>query len=260
MKSLVIGILVVLGLLLAVFRLSMQPERVTSAVAENVNASINSAVVVELFTSEGCSSCPPADRLLRQLKEGSDGNAKVITLAYHVDYWDYLGWKDRFSSAEFSKRQEKYASRFGLNSTYTPQMVVNGTREFVGSDRTKAADAIANEASRSSGKIDLHVDSGKLAVEVSGISAKSNATVYLAVAESGLVNKVRRGENSGSTLEHVSVVRRLIPLGQVKPGEDRFIRKTDLPQNPDWNSENIEYVVFVQDEARLSILAAGVAK
>lgn len=210
--------------------------------------------LVELFTSEGCSSCPPADRLLTSFKD--ERSSDVITLSYHVDYWDYLGWKDRFSSAEFTKRQEAYARQFKLSSTYTPQMVVNGSAEFVGSNRAKADETIAIAAG-SSGSIVLSLNGSKLSADIKGIAANSDATVYLAVAESGLITKVGGGENSGAKLEHSSVVRRLIAVGTVNKGEEGMSLQFDLPKSPDWEPKNTKYVVFVQDNKSLKIRAAA---
>lgn len=211
-------------------------------------------VLVELFTSEGCSSCPPADRLLTSFK--NERSSEVITLSYHVDYWNYLGWKDRFSSAEFTKRQESYARQFKLNSTYTPQMVVNGSAEFVGSNRAKAEDAI-EDAAGASGSIALSLNGSRLTADIQGIAATSDATVYLAVAESRLFTKVGGGENTGASLEHSSVVRKLMSVGVLKKGEAALKLKLDVPKDPDWKTENLKYVVFVQDDKSLKIQAVA---
>lgn len=210
-------------------------------------------VLVELFTSEGCSSCPPADRLLTELQQ--DGNDHVVTLSFHVDYWNYLGWKDPFSSPVFSKRQEQYARRFKLDSSYTPQMVVNGSAEFVGSQRSKATDAVDGASSEMLGVIDLSLNSGKLSADITGLAAHSGATVYLAVAESGLVTKVRSGENAGANLAHSSVVRQLIPIGKLKAGETGVKMERNIPHNGEWKIENIRYVVFIQENESFKVLA-----
>lgn len=215
-------------------------------------------VLVELFTSEGCSSCPPADRVLLTIaKDTGVSKAKVITLAFHVDYWNYLGWKDRFSSAEFSKRQESYARRFKLNSSYTPQMVVDGSTEFVGSNRPNAIDAITKNASQPKAAVNLEVVEKKLNANITGLPAHSDATVYLAVAESKLFTKVGGGENSGSTLEHASVVRDLIPIGKIPASENALRAEQTIPVNSEWKSENLKFVVFVQENSTLKILAVN---
>jgi len=215
-------------------------------------------VLVELFTSEGCSSCPPADRVLTvlqndQLVPGAD----VITLAFHVDYWNYLGWKDRFSSNAFSKRQEDYARRFKNNSSYTPQIVVDGTAEFVGSNRAKANEAIAKSAAEPKAGIELSFSANKLFVNVSDFGIHSDATVFLAVAESKLFTNVGGGENRGEKLEHTSVVRDLIKIGSVKTSENAFRGESVIPVNSEWKSENFKYVVFVQENDGMKVLAVG---
>ena len=217
-------------------------------------------VLVELFTSEGCSSCPPADRVLTTLQNDQlVPNAEVITLEFHVDYWNYLGWKDRFSSNEFTKRQEAYARQLGLNSTYTPQMVVDGSREFVGSSRAKANETIAQSAAEPKAAVEVTVVDGKLHVTVKGLKEHSDATVYLAVAENKLFTKVGGGENSGSTLEHTSVVRSLTPIGTIKKAENGITTELSVPKNAGWNVENTKYVVFVQENSTLKVLAVGPA-
>lgn len=215
-------------------------------------------VLVELFTSEGCSSCPPADRILTTLQRDQlVPNAEVITLGFHVDYWDRLGWKDSFSSAEFTRRQEAYAAQFGNDSSYTPQIVVDGVSEFVGSNRGRANEEIAKSALNAKGTIDLKIDKDKLTGLISGLVNKGGATIYLAVAESELSNRVGSGENSGNTLNHASVVRELKQIGTI---DRKNVEKTFdvvLPSNSDWKAGNVKYVVFVQENSTLKILAVN---
>ncbi len=236
------------------------------AASEIVSAESNSAtatdkkrlVLVELFTSEGCSSCPPADRVLTTLENDQlVPNANVVTLAFHVDYWNYLGWKDRFSSSAFSKRQEEYARRFRNNSSYTPQIVVDGTAEFVGSNRAKANEVIGKSAAEAKATIDLALNANKLTVTTSDLGKHSEATVYLAVAESKLFTNVAGGENRGEKLEHTSVVRDLIKIGKIKSSEGFFRGEADIPVNSEWKSENVKYVVFVQENEGTKVLAVG---
>lgn len=216
-------------------------------------------VLVELFTSEGCSSCPPADRLLTTLdRDVGVKDAAVITLAFHVDYWNYLGWKDRFSSAAFSKRQENYVRQHKLDSAYTPQMVIDGTAQFVGSNRVQAIDAISKSSSAPKAAITLSLAASELSVKIEGLPQNTNATVYLAAAESKLFTKVGGGENSGSTLEHTAVVRDLAPIGSA--ANTTFDGNFAVPVNSAWKKENLKYVVFVQDNATLKILAANQIK
>ncbi len=174
-------------------------------------------VLVELFTSEGCSSCPPADALLQQL-DGSQAipGTQLIVLSEHVDYWNQIGWKDPFSSSFFSDRQNSYAHRFGLGSVYTPQMVVDGTTEFVGNNSRSAKQAIEKARSlqkfpvrisavalQRSGILDAHVE-----VEASS-SADYQSDIYLVVALNHCESQVGGGENQGRRLTHVAVVQSL---------------------------------------------------
>src|SRR4051812_3484344 len=154
------------------------------------------SVLVELFTSEGCSSCPPADKVLGFLgREPVVPSVNVITLGYHVDYWDNSRWKDRFSSNVFTKRQEAYARAFKIDSTYTPQMVVDGTREFVGSDAGGAVDVIGRVLAAPKGVVTVAINEGKINVKVENLPQHADSVVYLAVAEDNLLSSVGGGEN-----------------------------------------------------------------
>ncbi len=180
-------------------------------------------VLVELFTSEGCSSCPPADALLASLQAKSAGGSAhtLVVLSEHVDYWDHDGWRDPYSSAAATQRQSAYGARFKLDSIYTPQMVVDGKFEFVGSDRISAGRAI-NEAGTAE-KVHLKIvdtvwqqDKLVARVQVAQVpEALRGATLYAAVADVLDVSQVEAGENTGRTLKHVSVVRVLQPVGPV---------------------------------------------
>jgi hypothetical protein len=179
-------------------------------------------VLVELFTSEGCSSCPPADALLERLDRSQQvSGADLIVLSEHVDYWNDLGWKDPYASHEYSERQSAYAGQFGLRSIYTPQMIVDGHFEFVGSDERRAKDAIHNASkemktplSISSGLNDertaiLHIETGPLPSS----STAESVDIFLAIADESDESHVSRGENAGRTLIHVAVLRSLARIG-----------------------------------------------
>lgn len=215
-------------------------------------------VLVELFTSEGCSSCPPADRALALLeKEQPAPGAEVITLALHVDYWNYLGWKDPFSADLFTQRQGIYGQKFGLTSVYTPQMVVDGGFEFTGSDLGKAQKVIREAIKAKKAKVEITQADNGIKLNISGIPKHEDATVYLAIAEDNLSSQVSRGENSGKKLEHISVVRKLRTLGMIKQGEDSFINNADINTEPGWSPKNLKVVVFVQENQSRKILGAG---
>jgi len=215
-------------------------------------------VLVELFTSEGCSSCPPADRALAFLdKEQPYPQAEIITLALHVDYWNDLGWKDEFSAPLFTQRQELYAEKMKLDSTYTPQMIVDGKIEFVGSDSGKAAKAITEAAKVQKGKIEIIKNNDKLTVKITDLPAHESSNVFLAIAEDNLVSNVARGENSGKKLEHQSVVRELKSIGTLNPQEKTAEIETILQFNQNWKKENLKIVVFVQENDSRKILGVG---
>lgn len=173
----------------------------------------NAPVLVELFTSEGCSSCPPADALLRELDGTvSSSGQRIVALSEHVTYWNSLGWKDPFSAELFTTRQASYSDRFHLDSAYTPQAVVNGSHQLVGSDRHALLSAIAEE--RSAPAVGLHIleahaASDGIHIDYTLDGAADGAELYAAVADDHDESHVERGENGGRTLTHISVVRSL---------------------------------------------------
>jgi hypothetical protein len=225
------------------------------------DSKIRQPVLIELFTSEGCSSCPSADRQLAFLETQQPvSGADVITLAFHVDYWDRLGWKDAYSSAEFSERQNQYVQRMKLNSSYTPQMVVDGQTEFVGSNGGRATDAIAKAAVQPKAFIDIKLTESNAEIEIAGVPKHESATVYLAAAEDGIVTDVKNGENGGKKLPHISVVRKLEVVGQLKSAETVFKSSVKLPIGSGWKTENIKYIVFAQEDVSGRVIAIGKAK
>ena len=206
------------------------------------------AVVVELFTSEGCSSCPPADELLTHLRQDlSAKNIQVIPLGFHVDYWNSLGWKDRFSSAEFSRRQEEYTQSLRVDGPYTPEMVVDGTVEFVGNDAGHAQRSIREAASQPE-VATVKISSGaanELNVQVKAPVSAKNAQAVLAITEDNLTTQVGSGENGGRTLHHAAVVRELRQLGRLHEGS--FEANVPLKLDKDWKRNDLRAVVFVQE-------------
>jgi hypothetical protein len=191
-------------------------------------------VLVELFTSEGCSSCPPADQLLAQL------DPQAIVLSEHVDYWDHQGWKDRFSSPAFTQRQESYARQFNLGGVYTPEMVIDGAAEFNGSDAQRAANEISRAERRPKATVRLSRTVAGFSVEVDG--APGPAAVFLALAEDSGTSQVSAGENNGRSLHHVAIVQSIRKIGSVKRGAG-FSQEIPLP--PEAASARV--VVFLQE-------------
>jgi hypothetical protein len=171
-------------------------------------------VLVELFTSEGCSSCPPADRLLQKLDHDQPvPGARIIVLSEHVDYWDQLGWKDPFSSAQYTQRQRDYSTALKAE-VYTPQMIVDGARAFVGNEERDAIRAIQAAAKQPVAplKIETEKDGQKTRIDVTR-DGTSQGTIYLALAYETKQSQVLRGENAGHGLSHVAVVYSLHKLG-----------------------------------------------
>lgn len=220
-------------------------------------------VLVELFTSEGCSSCPPADALLERLdRSQSISGAELIVLSEHVDYWNDIGWKDPYSSHEYSQRQSAYAAQFGLGTVYTPQMVVDGHFEFVGSDERRASQAIKEAAESPKAPVRLslgkativHVEAGPLP----SVTRTQSAGVFLAVADNSDQSQVSGGENTGRTLQHVAVLRKLTRIGTVEASSE-FSRDINLGLKSK-NHGNLRIVVIVQEPEVGRVLGAGLTR
>lgn len=242
-------------------------------------------VVIELFTSQGCSSCPPADRLLSRLKRDSRLAGAVIPLAFHVDYWNHQGWSDPFSSSLWSQRQEGYAHAFRSNRVYTPQLVVNGRTECVGSSEIEvmrrihealaAAPAgvvsLAGPGTAGGGEARLTV-TARLLRPVPGPSVD----VWVALTESGLTTAVGAGENATATLHDDQVVRRLVKAfslpstaaaagtagangaaGANGTGGEARSAEVTLPIDARWNRAALDVVAFLQDPQSLAIYGAA---
>ncbi len=230
-------------------------------------------VLVELFTSEGCSSCPPADALLERMLDAQPlAGVEIIGLGEHVDYWDHQGWRDRFSSTSFTERQQEYGSRFRTDSIYTPQMVVDGRSELVGSDGNAARRAIESAGTLPHGRISLAVANVAdradgpertilpVSVMVSGLPAISrgdHADLFVAVTEDGLRSNVTRGENHGRTLTHAAVVRRLWLAGEPRV-DDGGALAVPVRLDEAWRRDRLKIVAFVQERRSRAILASAV--
>ena len=215
--------------------------------------SAKTPILVELFTSEGCSSCPPADDLLGQLDRQPFPSTKIIVLSEHVDYWNHGGWEDRFSSVQLTDRQKDYQELFKLDDVYTPQMVVNGTDQMSGSDVKKIELALQKAASEH--PIPLQITS----VQVNGKHVKftlhdgmpetpGDVNVYAALVDPADTTEVRAGENHGRTLQHVGVVRKLERIGSSwrtqDLGKKPFEFNAEVPGKP--GLDGMRLVVFVQ--------------
>ena len=220
----------------------------------------DSFALVELFSSEGCSSCPPAERLLGELADDAKRTGRnILTLEFHVDYWNSLGWSDPFSSAVFTDRQQQYAHALGLRSLYTPQMIVNGIDEFVGSDRGRARKGVDAALARAgSARVTLRATpgDGSTRVEYQVAGAPHDAVLCLALVESGLVTRVLRGENSGRTLPHTSVVREFVTVPLAGGGTGGLDLKTGAAAG----KHPRRAIAFVQDRRTMAILGVAVSE
>jgi len=224
--------------------------------------------VVELFTSQGCSSCPPADRLLSKLSQDSRYQGKVIPLSFHVDYWNSIGWQDPFSSARWSERQKAYAGRvFHSNRIYTPQVVVNGHAECVGNSEGEVLGRIADAlAAEPAGRVSLTVEpptpDGHLKVKVGAKLARAagagDLDLWVAVYESGLSTEVKAGENASRILRNDRVVRRLEKAFTL-PGAAGSEKSGELVLGIDkrWKPGALGVAAFLQDPATLAIQGAA---
>jgi len=212
---------------LAVSLLALSAAAILPAQAPSAKPSV---VLVELFTSEGCSSCPPADALLRQIDHTQTSAGQLIVgISEHVTYWNSLGWQDPFSSSIYTDRQNSYGQRFNLDSVYTPQMIVNGSDQFVGSDKASLLRAIQRQSTAQQ-PVALNISSvnrmgNSLAVtfSASGAIPANGSDIIAVLAHDTDESSVQRGENSGRTLTHVAVARSLTRVATLKSAEEKTI-------------------------------------
>ncbi len=226
-----------------------------SIYAAECSAKSSAATVplLELYTSEGCSSCPPADKWMSNIKTG-----RVTPLAFHVDYWDYIGWKDKFSKAEYSDRQRKIAAFGGAGFVYTPQFVMNG-RDFKGWDNSRLNESVDKDqklASRANLSLDAVTETnGAITLKASAQTTKpsdaKNADVFIALYENKLVSQVKAGENSGRELKHDYVVRDFFGAYQIN-NQNEFNKNFTL--SAEWKNRDAGAVIFVQNSQTGEIL------
>ena len=216
------------------------------------------AALVELYTSEGCSSCPPADQQLSRLRQALDPAAEVVTLALHVDFWDYIGWKDPYAQGGFGERQSWLVRANQHKTVYTPQFFVGGTelRSWRGAlpDQVRQLNALPAAAAIRIQASAVRGGALALSAEATTRGAVGPAALYLALAESGLASKVTRGENSGATLVHDHVVREWFGPIRFIAGAAHVQRDVALPAA--WNRARLEVIAFVQDARSGRVLQA----
>ena len=225
-------------------------------------------VLVELFTSEGCSSCPPADIILKKLDDFQPiPGAQLIVLSEHVTYWDQLGWKDPNSSAAFTDRQNSYESALGEKEPYTPQFVVDG-KQSVSLEKWQALEDALNRA-KGDAKVPVTIGGVKMDssnptilrahIETGVNSERHNADVYVAVALNEVESKVLRGENGGKQLIHVAVVQQLTKVGKLPTGKP-FAQDVQLKLKQGEELKNLRLIAFVQESGPGKLVAAGMWK
>lgn len=236
----------------------------TAAAAER------SPVVIELFTSEGCSSCPPVDAYLSKLeaKQPMPG-VEIIGLEEHVDYWNHDGWVDPFSGAEWTQRQQEYVTKLKGQTPYTPQLILDGEKVLEPRNGRDVEESLARASKEEKTEVAVVAkgseknDTEKFEVRVGslrGVGDPEKADVWMAVTEQGLSSDVKAGENKGKTLEHAGVVRSLQKIGSAAKGSAPLIANPQIKLKSNWKRENLRVVVFVQDKKSLRILGAATAK
>ncbi len=253
-----------------------RPDTAQASAAAQTPASQTAAqpdrtpVLVELFTSEGCSTCPPADALLTRLESAQPiPGAEIIALEEHVDYWNHDGWVDSYSSSEWTVRQQDYVARFKGNSPFTPQMIVDGQSQFVGNSPRDAQTAIQEAARRPKTQISVTADSAlntkndsqRVEIRVgnmSGAATEEPADLWLAVTESNLETSVKAGENAGKEVRHADVLRSLHKVAAVSAKSSfPFLCTQQVKIKSSWKKQNLRIVVFVQERKSLHIVGAA---
>jgi hypothetical protein len=263
--ALLIGAVAMVALVMTSLAREPQDQK-ASAVAE-AGSAVEHPILVELFTSEGCSSCPPADALLMRMDETQTiPHGRLIVLSEHVDYWDHQGWRDPHSSAQLTERQEAYRHTLGLETVYTPQMIIDGTHEFVGKDAEKVhvleAAAMAPKLPVRISELSFQEGSPALLrarVEVDPDAKTHHANVYVALALDHVESQVSGGENVGKHLSHVAVVEQLDKVGTIKK-ESAFAQDVQLKLKSGMDPANLRVIAFVQEPGPGKVLGAAMRK
>ena len=240
------------------------PHRQQVAQPGNSNST---PVIVELFTSEGCSSCPPVDAFLKKLDDTRHvEGAEIIGIEEHVDYWDRLGWTDPFSSHDWTERQQLYSRALRQEGIYTPQLIVNGSVELRAISNRDAVQRTVEAAKKSAAELQLSVitlspKSAQLSFIAKNLPQEAgSAELWLAVTERGLSSNVLRGENEGRNLVHAAILRSLTRVSAAgKFSVSSAATTATVSLKPSWRPENLRFVIFLQDRKSLRILGAAAA-
>ena len=245
---------ILMAVSMAALMISGEADAATCSSPHRASSGSSTIAIAELYTSEGCDSCPPADKWFSTLSIQKDG---VVPLAFHVDYWDYIGWKDRFANAAFSERQRESVRRQGGRTSYTPQIMLNGQDQRFWRDASRFGSSLKDIAARTP-RANLTLE---FAASTSGLDAaltatlpqvadRTDAAVFLAVTENNLSSRVTAGENRGATLKHDHVVRAIFgPLGgEAKDrAEGKLVIKRPITIEQNWKRGDLSLVAFVQN-------------
>ncbi|HTW48634.1 MAG TPA: DUF1223 domain-containing protein [Acidobacteriaceae bacterium] len=262
------GLLLIPALVLALIVALIVPMFGAGSPAMAASNSGRTPILMELFTSEGCSSCPPVDNWVARIDAAQPvAGAEIIVLSEHVDYWDHDGWKDPFSSEAITDRQKAYVHNLGLSDVYTPQIIVDGDAELKPADAQQTAQGLQRAAGAPT--IPVRIDSvavgaGSPAVltgriEADGGAQKKNADVFVAVALDKTLTDVLAGENDGKKLENIAVVKEMVKVGKLEKGKS-FDQPFSVKLWPDADPANLRVVAFVQESGPGKVLGAGMTK
>ena len=244
---------IIFAIVIAVMISGMSSGFSVSSLNRKPGVQKNGFAVVELFTSEGCSSCPPADDAVADLQKRFPEN--VFVISFHVDYWDRLGWKDIYSNSVYTDRQSNYAEKFSLNSIYTPQVVVNGEKEFVGSNKNKLQQTVDDAlAVTPTASIKLAAAADKNSVSVSyNFSGSGKFILNIALVQLTADTDVKRGENSGRKLHHINVVRdfKTIEAKDSAVGDINFSIPAGL------TIKDVKVIAYVQEKKGLQVIGVS---
>ncbi len=257
MKYTITGLVALIAIAVILFGFKETAKDVVTN-KRNIIGVFEPVAVIELFTSQGCSSCPSADKLLSKTIHNSIGK-KIFALSYHVDYWNRLGWADPFSNAAFSKRQNDYVASLNINGAYTPQIVVNGSREFVGSDKNALSSSLGNALAEKtetsfSGLEVLQEKQNLVRVKYKLEGNYSGTTINFALVSLSETTQIKRGENEGLTLTNENIVRQLVTQKPNEKGEVTFAI------SPVPAVGNAAIIIFIQRQNGLKIIGAAMAK
>jgi hypothetical protein len=267
MKTLALVVATGLALVIAPRPISSgpAPAQAEAAQAERI------PVIVELFTSEGCSTCPPVDALLNMIEANQMvSHVQVIGFEEHVDYWNQQGWIDPYSSPEWTMRQQEYVAKFKESSPFTPQLIVDGATQVANIHGPTVVQSIRQAAAQEKTQIEIKADaetnkkSQRYEVRIgntTGATEQGNADVWLAVTETGLASSVKDGENAGKDLRHGAVLRSLHKIGSLSPkNPEPFVANPEVKFQSDWKKQNLQVVVFVQERKTMRIVGAGAVR